>query len=208
MTNITKALLLGSGLCLAPLGIAAAADNKLSENKGTQAQIEAPPAATAIEEEAVTIPVTIEDIDRKSRTLTIRTADGQRNTIRVPPEVQRFDRLKKGDKVDMGYYKAVAVSVLPAGASATATSTAAQSSDDMPSATNSRSGARQVASSAEVMSVNKRDNTVQLKGENGKPQTVVAQDASVQKKMDNLKPGDVVRIVYSEAVATTIRPRE
>jgi hypothetical protein len=64
-------------------------------------------------------------------------------------------------------------------------------------------------SSTEVISVNRKDNTIKVKGQNGSPtHTVSVQDPSLQRQIQGLKPGDVVQITYTEAVAARIRPRK
>jgi len=180
------ALVVVSGLVGGSLMLGSHAAAK-DEAKSAQASADLVPVA--YEEQLVTAPFTVEDLGKNNRTLTVRDADGQRSTVRVPQDVQRFDQLKKGDKIELAFHRAVAVSVVPhAAASAGA-------------------GQRHpVAESAEVVSVNKRDKTIQVKGDDGKPQTVSAQDAAVNKKMQTLRPGDVVDIVYTEALATSILP--
>ncbi len=155
------------------------------------------PVAVGYEEQLITTPVTVEDIDRKTRMLTVRTPDGQRSTVHVPPEVQRFDKLKKGDKIDLAYYRAVAVHVVPAHPTSTNNSNTNNGQPRQTTAT---------ATPAQVVSVNKRDNTMQVKAENGKTQTVSAGDDGVRQNMQNLKPGDVVELIYTEAEATSILP--
>ena len=161
------------------------------------------PHPVAFEEEVVTVPVTVEDIDKKARSIVARAPDGTRSTVKIPEDVQGFDRLKKGDKIDLSYYRAVAVSVVPGASGAAAT---AQQKSDMQRASTAHSGGRSVTTSATVTSTNKPNGAVEIKGQNGKVQTVTPQDANVQKNMQGLKPGDVIQIIYTEAVATALQP--
>jgi type III secretory pathway component EscU len=155
----------------------------------------------AVEEELVTIPVTVEDIDKKSRKLVVRTADGEKVTMNVPPNVKGFDNVKKGDKIDVDYYRSVAVAVLPgagAGGSQTMRTTT--------SGSGSGGVSRQTTGTAEVVSVNRQDNSVQIKGPGGNVQSVAVQNPALQRKLQDVKPGDMVQITYTEAVAAAIRP--
>jgi hypothetical protein len=162
---------------------------------GSQA---APPPA-ALEEELVTIPVTVDGIDKKNRTMTVRTADGERIPLTVGPDVQNFDSLKKGDKVDIDYYRAVAVRVIPGGAAAgTASQTTTAPGGKGPQAT----------SSGHVTSVNRSEHTMKVKGDHGKSQTMSVRDPSVQDQLQGVKPGDVVEVTYTEAVVAAIRPQD
>jgi hypothetical protein len=175
------------------------------ESRGAPAQEATMPNPIAFEEEVVTVPVTVEDIDKKARSIVARAPDGTRSTVKIPEDVQGFDRLKKGDKIDLSYYRAVAVSVIPGGSSA---ATAAQQKSDVQRASSGHSGARPVTTSATVTSANKSNGAVEIKGPNGKVHTVTPQDSAVQKNMQGLKPGDVIQIVYTEAVATALRPSQ
>jgi hypothetical protein len=172
--------------------------------RGAPAQQTDMPRPVAYEEELVTVPVTVENIDKQARTIVVRAPDGAHSTVKVPEDVQGLDRLKKGEKIDLTYYKAVAVSVVPGGSSA---AVAAQPKSDTKrtSASPSHSGGKRVTSSATVTSVNK-NGSVEVKNQNGESQTVTAKDASVEKSLQGLQPGDVIQIIYTEAVATSLVP--
>jgi hypothetical protein len=157
------------------------------------------PTPAAVEEDLVTIPVTVEDIDKKNRTMTVRTADGDRIPLTVPADVQGFDKLKKGEKIDIDYYRAVAVRVVPAGGAGTASQTA-----NAPAAQGGKGP--QMTGSGHVTSVNRSDNTAKVKEQNGKTQTMSVRDPSVQNEVQAIKPGDLVEITYTEAVLAAIRP--
>src|SRR5262245_24216115 len=47
--------------------------------------------------------VTITAIDKSNRSLSVKNADGDMRSIQVPADVKAFDRLKKGDKIDVDY---------------------------------------------------------------------------------------------------------
>jgi translation initiation factor IF-1 len=168
------------------------------------AQGSEPPAESpmGVKSEMVTVPVTIEDVDKRNRTMTVRTPDGERITVATPGELKELEKVKKGDKVEIDYYQAVAVSLMPPGSTAEAPqTTTAQASNP-----NHKMGARQVTGSAEVVSVNKTNNTVKLKNASGKTHTVSVQEPAMQRKLQSIAPGDVVQVTYTEAVAVKVRP--
>jgi hypothetical protein len=152
-------------------------------------------APAAVQEELVTIPVTVEEIDKKSRTMTVKTAEGEKIPLSVSPDVQEFDKVKKGDKLDIDYYRAVAVRVLPSEGGGTSKA---------PTAAGGKG--KEMTTSSQVVSVNDRDKTMKVKDANGKSNTVSVQDPAMQKHVKTLKPGDVVEITYTEAVLAGIRP--
>jgi hypothetical protein len=212
-TTMRWVALLGWGCAVgsAPLLVGQAAawaqDNNAGNNAPTAGGHDQAAVPIAASEELVTAPFTVEDVDRAHRRVAVRSPDGDRMTVDVPSDVAGFDKLKKGDKIDVDYYKAVAVSLLPAGSAPG--NGAPERSQRM--ASNNGNGqatrGRQVTSSVQVVSLNPQDNTMQVKGSNGKTQTVTVDDPALQKKLQVIKPGDVVQVTYTEAIAAAIRPR-
>src|SRR6476619_6134222 len=64
--------------------------------------------------------VSVTAIDKSARSLTIKNEAGDVKSIQVPSEVKAFDKLKKGDKIDIDYTESLAISMLPPGAKPTA----------------------------------------------------------------------------------------
>jgi hypothetical protein len=216
--TMTMLALLGFGFTLSPLASVARADDRQqapspsqpsqggSNQGGGRMQNSPSQGSTAehpavVEEELVTAPFTVEAIDRKNRKLTVRSPDGESTTITVPPETKGFDNLKKGDKIDVDFYRSVAIAVLPAGATPTRT----QQEQSQARAQGGTHG-RQITSSGKVTSVNTQDNTVQVRGPDGKNQKISVEDPALRRQLQDVKPGDVVQITYTEAVAAEIRP--
>jgi hypothetical protein len=162
------------------------------------------PAAVGMREELVTVPVTVEEIDKKARSVTVKAPDGEKTTINVPADVKEFDKLKKGDKIEIDYYRSLAVEVLPPGTAPSA----AQAQTTTAKGPAGRMGAKQITGSAEVVSMNRASNSVTIKGADGKQRTVAVQDPGMQKRLQAIKPGDVVQLTYTEAIAAKIRPKK
>jgi hypothetical protein len=57
------------------------------------------------------IVATIEAIDYKARTVTLRGPEGNTRTLKVGPDAKRFDNAKKGDEVYVSYTESTAISV-------------------------------------------------------------------------------------------------
>jgi hypothetical protein len=175
---------------------------------GAQPSSTSPSQPSATEAEVVTVPMTVEEVDRRHRALAVRTADGERMTIAVPSDVKGFNKLKKGDKIDVQHYRAVAVSLVPTtvpGAESQKEEGAPSTADPLPTG---KPDGRQISQQAEIVSVNENGNSLQVKNASGKQQTVSVQDPSLQKKAQSLHRGDAVQITYAEAVAVGIRPRK
>jgi Cu/Ag efflux protein CusF len=61
--------------------------------------------------QTTTITATVEAIDYKARTVTLKGPAGNVRTFTVGPEAKRFDEVKKGDQVTLNVTEAVAISV-------------------------------------------------------------------------------------------------
>jgi len=94
-------------LVVSPKGAAAPAAGESSyieKNKPTQG-----PGARMVH--TATITTTVEAIDYKKRTVTLKGPKGDSQTFTVGPEAKRFNEVKKGDQVTVDYTKATAISV-------------------------------------------------------------------------------------------------
>ena len=147
--------------------------------------------------------VVVTGIDRSNRTAMLQNAEGEKRTVKVPPDVRAYDTLKVGDRIDIDYYEALAVSILPPGAK--------PSMSEKTSGTRMGQGhgatmGRETTVSAEITNVDPANNKVSFRGPKGQVRTVAVQDPAMQKRLPSLKPGQVVQFTYTEAVAANIRP--
>ena len=67
------------------------------------------PAGVAVE--TVDVSATVQAIDKKNRTVTLKLPDGKVVTTKVDKSVKAFDTLKKGDSIHARYTEAIAISV-------------------------------------------------------------------------------------------------
>lgn len=148
--------------------------------------------------------VTVTAIDKSARMLTVKNEAGEPRSIQVPAEVKAFDKLKKGDKIDVDYTESVALSMLPPGTKPSA------SEKEMMAKTANEAGMRskQVTISAEILEVDAASNKVVFKGPKGNARVVNVSDPEMQAKLPSLKPGQVVQFTYTEAVAVAIQPKK
>ena len=143
--------------------------------------------------------VEVAAIDKSARKVTVKMPNGEKAQIQVPTDVQEFDKLKVGDKVDVDYMQSVALGFLPQGTKPSMTEHAAAGPG---------MAGRQMSVSAEVIKVDPANNQVTFKGPKGTHRIVTVQDPELQARLPNLKPGQVVVLQYTEAVATAIQPTE
>ena len=140
--------------------------------------------------------VAVTAIDKSARKLTVKMSNGEKALIQVPADVQEFDKVKVGDKIDVDYMQSVALGFLPKGTK--------PSSTEVEAAGPGMAG-RQMSVSAEVIKVDAANNQVTFKGPKGTHRIVTVQDPDLQARLPNLKPGQVVVLQYTEAMATAIR---
>jgi len=127
---------------------------------------------------------------------------GDKDVVSVPKDIQGFDTLKVGDRVDIDYYQSVALAIAPPGTKASASQSMARSS----TGEGGEALGKVLTVSAKVVNVDPEANEVTLKGPHGVNKTVKVQDADLQKKLPDLKAGDAVQLTYTEATAAAIRP--
>jgi hypothetical protein len=150
---------------------------------------------------------TVQKVDKQKRELSLKDEQGSEFIVHVPEDVQRFDAIKKGDRIDVDYYESVAMSLKKPGEAAAAPSETQFSER----AAGTRPGGvvgHQISAPVEVTKVDRAANTVKIKGPDGEVDTVKVSDPQLQADMKRLKPGDKIQATYSEAVAVSVTPKE
>jgi hypothetical protein len=161
-------------------------------------------------EKAQSISATVESIDPKQRLVELRRGDETR-TIKVPPEVRNFERIKVGDEVVATYYEGLAAEFkkpgegTPKGAVDATTGTARMPEG---SSTPGAAVANKVTTTVVIESVDQPSNSVTFTGPAGMKRTVDVKDPKAQKFISTLKKGDEVQLTYVEALAVTLEPQK
>jgi hypothetical protein len=183
----------------------------LSACSGGSRTTESPPAARTtpteprlLAEEYAEGEAIVQAVNKTDRTVTLRNAQGQSNTISVPADVD-LNRLKKGDTVLIGAYHALSVRVLPPGSAALGATAAVGSTE--PGQPEGRAWGQQLTVINEVTAIDLAAHTATLRGADGRSRTIAVKDPEMQDRMRNLRVGDLVELTYSEAVAAKILPK-
>ena len=140
----------------------------------------------------VTLSGTIETINHDNRAVTIKTADGKFDTIKVPPSAKRFDELKVGDKVSATYNNNVAVRMHPPGAPPidTVSKTSTMGQEERPGGT----ATMQQTITATISEIDKSTSSMTFVGPNGWKYSRHVVDPTVFEKV---KVGDQVDISWN-----------
>ena len=145
---------------------------------------------------------TVENIDYKTRMVTLSIPDGQAVTMEVGPEAVRFNEVKKGDKVKIDYLVSVAIMVH----SPHETIDTAQASGTViiRNKTKKPSGmaVQTQVVTATVEKINAKKRTAVLKGPDGNTFPInIAPDVT---HLENVKKGDQVVVKYTTSVGITV----
>jgi len=154
-------------------------------------------------QQATTVTATVEDIDQRSRVVTLLTASGEEVVFRAGPEVRNLAQVKRGDQVQATYYESLVIEVLKPG-------TAQPGVTTMSDADRAKLGERPGAAAAEsttvvvtVVRVDKKNATVTLKGPRGNVKTLPVRNPI---HLDAMKAGDLIQVTYTEALGVAVTP--
>lgn len=162
---------------------------------------EAPaPGATIAEASMVTVRGWIEAIDKPNRTVTLKGPRGGTVTLDVK-DPTKLDSVAVGDPVVAAFVEALAFQVkkVPGatpGVRVTEARTASQ-----PGETPSGAVGREVVVTATITAVDRKAQTVTIKGPRGNTETIKVKDAA---SLKGVEAGDVAELTYTQALAVTL----
>jgi hypothetical protein len=142
-------------------------------------------------------------IDKATRTVTLKGAQGDTIEIVAGDDVKNFDQIKLGDIVVARYTIALALKLRKTKGPPEDVSVSEGSSVAKPGEEPSFTGGRQVTAVAEVVAVDPKESTIKLKGPKG---NVVTLDVRNPDQFKVVKEGDQVEVTYTEAVALSVEP--
>jgi len=148
---------------------------------------------------------TITDIDYSDREMTLKDSQGRLETFVVDKKVQRFNEAKVGDKVSIDYYLGFNAEVRKPTPEEERNPLVVQSGsgkagrDAAPAAY----GMRQIRAVVTIESLDRKAQTVTVKGPRGKYFTARVIDPS---RLEKVHIGDTILIVFTEAAAISLKP--
>jgi hypothetical protein len=152
--------------------------------------------------EPVEAVVTVTKVDRKGRTVTIRGPAGNLHTLAVPKEAKNLDQVKPGDRFRMTYAEAAAVAVTRGGK-------AEAGLEQMVSLApkGAKPGGYKVRTfnvSGTVEAIDYKRRQVSVRGPKG---NIVSLPVSGEvKNLESVSVGDLITVIYSEALAMEMVP--
>jgi Cu/Ag efflux protein CusF len=149
----------------------------------------------------VQLTATVLDIDQANRLVTLEGPEGNTVTLKVSEKVQKLDKIKKGDKVNIQYQESLVWELVNVSKKAakkkTVTTTTVTEAGNKPVGMESK----EINLIATITSIDKEAPSVTLKGPEGKIVTFKVRDPE---KLNAVKIGDQVSLTYTEALAVSV----
>lgn len=152
--------------------------------------------------ETASVTATVVAIDRGARTAALKGPRGRIVDVTVSPDAKNFDKINVGDRVVVDYVQALSLELKKPG-SVREMSTQAASAPAASGAIAGGAVARQVVILADVVSVDRKQSVVTLRGPKGNMVDLKVRDPG---QLKLVKKGDQVEAVYTEAIALNVEP--
>ena len=146
----------------------------------------------------VTTTATIKAIDPATRSITLRSENGDEDTFTVGPEVVRFDQLKVGDTIKATYYESLVFQVRKPGTPAPASGTGL-AAGRLKAGPGGAVGAQQTTT-VTVKAVDMNVPSITVVTADGRTLT---RKIAEKKNLEGVKAGDQIDITYTQAVVVS-----
>jgi acyl transferase domain-containing protein len=156
-------------------------------------------------EQTITGTATVQAVDQATRVVTLKGSKGEVFDLKAGEEVRNLAQLKAGDQVTVKYYQSLAVEVMAPGKGPGGTQAAAVVERAKPGEKPGGMIGEQVTVTAKVEAINKKKQTVTLKGPEGKVRIVKVANPN---NLKGVKVGDDVVITLTEAVAISVEGKK
>ena len=199
MANVTAGLALAAGLAM---GCGA---TWAGQAAGTSA---AQPAASKpfVKESLHQMTATVEKISLSTREVTLKGPSGEPRTIKVGPEARNLDKVKVGDRVTVSYYESFTAQMRRHDKPNEGFMNAEGAVRAAPGEKPGGAAAQSTASTVTIESVDTKNNTVTFHRPDGATATIPVMSPEGREFIAKLKKGDVVDVMYTEAVAIEVAP--
>lgn len=152
---------------------------------------------------AAEISALVVQIDKKTRTVSLKGPRGNVVDIVAGDEVQNFDQIKVGDFLKVRYMQALALELQKAKVGSKGITAEGGAVTAAPGERPAVAAAGEVTAIAKVTHVNPKAKTITLKGPRGNEVMIDVQNPDQFKVV---KVGDEVKVTYTEAVAISVEP--
>ncbi len=155
----------------------------------------------ALDVALLTVDAVVDTIDRKTRQVTLKDAEGESVTLTLDEEAGRLDDIETGDQVTIKYLESVAIEVFAADEIKAGVVAGGVVADSQPGEKPAGLVASQVSIVVTIEDIDLENELVTLEGKDGQLKTVTPRHPENLKKV---KVGDMVKITYTEAVGFSV----
>ncbi len=187
-------------MLIAVLTVAAVAAVQACTSTHTPSAEEAPASGVVGEASMVTIRGWIDAVDKTNRTVTLKGPLGGKVTLDVK-DPKKLDAVAVGDPVVAAFIEALALRVKKVPGATAGVSATETRMTSTPGETPAGAVGRQVVVTATITAIDRKAQTVTIKGPHGNTETIRVKDAT---NLTGVEAGDVVELTYTQALAVTL----
>ncbi len=206
LRRATGSLASGLALAMAFAGCGSAAWADQAEATVAPKAAAADKSGPFVKESLHQMTATVEAISMATREVTLRGAGGQAETIKVGPEARNLDQVRVGDRVTVSYYESFTAQMRMHDKPNEGFMSAAGAVRAAPGERPGGAAAQSTSSTVTINSVDTKNHTVTFHRPDGVVATIPVKSAQGREFVAKLKPGDVVDVMYTEAVAVEVAP--
>jgi hypothetical protein len=182
------------------VGVASPALAQQPKVQTTEAIASAPGRGEAVR--TVRVSATVTAIDKATRTLTLKGADGKTFPLVAGPDVRNFDQIQVGSEVVVGYLEALAIELKKGGGAKVERVDSSAGGRAEAGAQPGAVAARKMTATGDVIALDAATQTATLRG----PNRTVTLRVPDPKQFQMIAVGDQMQITYTEAVAVSVEP--
>ena len=144
---------------------------------------------------------TVDAIDAKTRSITLKLANGEKRTIIAGEQVKNFDQIHVGDTVTVGYVEALSIELVKGGGKTVHRTEKTGMERAKPGEKPAVAAGREITAVADVVNVDAEKKLVTVKNKDGKLIDLNVRDPE---QLKLVKKGDQVQATYTEALAISV----
>jgi len=145
----------------------------------------------------------VESVDKATRAVTLKLANGETRTITAGPEVRNFDQIKVGDTLTIKYLQALALELKKDGKAVLGRSDVKSLERSDPGKKPGGMATREITAVTEVVNVDAKKKVVSVKNDKGE---IIDLNIRDPEQLKLIKKGDQIQATYTEAVAIVMDP--
>jgi hypothetical protein len=151
---------------------------------------------------AVRVSATVTAIDKATRTLTLKGADGKTFPLVASAEVRNFDQIQVGSEVIVGYLQALAIELKKGGGAKVERVDSSASARAEVGAQPAGMAARKITATGDVIALDAATQTATVRG----PNRTIELRVPDKKQFQMIVVGDQIQVTYTEALAVSVEP--